>query len=648
MSQYTFKKISTVHPADEIINTMLSRTQRKTPTVIRRHYVISRIRKFYMRKVHYIRDQFTERFNMMLEEFPMVDDLHPFYAQLIGTLYNRDHYKIALGQIRVMVNLINKVGADYVKLLKYGDSLFRCKKLKKAAMGRMVTLVKKQADTLVYLEDVRQHLSRMPVIDPNDRTLLLCGCPNAGKSSFMNSVTRADVEVQPYAFTTKSLFVGHMDYNYLRWQVIDSPGLLDREFSEMNTIELQAMTALTHLKTCVIFFIDLSEMCDMTIEKQLNIFHCLEPTLTDKPMFMACNKSDIMTLERLEKEHPEKRAALRAMENKGIPLVEISTLTNAGVMELRNKACDKLLSMRINVKLHAKKAESVLNRVYVAVPESDGKPRPPCVPPKILANQAQNKFISKLKEVDPSVKLEADIEEEQGDQYLVDYNKNKDLENPEWKTDKIPRFINGKNIADFVDADFEKKLRTLLEEEKDREEAGFYDSDTDDETEQDRDFKRLAQKIKDRIIINNINKRLDSGTGIRPVSRASRPRTRERTTAALRSQFEGLGVDMSSTRKAEFTQTEKRPRSVSRDPSALPAKKLRLSESRARSASRPPRGDAGESDPVKREKLKTLLKSAMKRNQNKGSKHESDRHVYNLMPKHLFSGKRGIGSNSRR
>ena len=36
---------------------------------------------------------------------------------------------------------------------------------------------------------------------------------------FSLKVTRADVEVQPYAFTTKSLFVGHMDYKYLRWQV---------------------------------------------------------------------------------------------------------------------------------------------------------------------------------------------------------------------------------------------------------------------------------------------------------------------------------------------------------------------------------------------------------------------------------------------
>ena len=75
---------------------------------------------------------------------------------------------------------LRQVGEDYTKLLKYGDSLFRCKKLKKAALGRIVTIVKKQAQTFTYLEGVRQHLSRLPTIDPNDRTLLLCGCPNAG------------------------------------------------------------------------------------------------------------------------------------------------------------------------------------------------------------------------------------------------------------------------------------------------------------------------------------------------------------------------------------------------------------------------------------------------------------------------------------
>lgn len=36
---------------------------------------------------------------------------------------------------------------------------------------------------------MRQHLSRLPTIDPNTRTLLLCGYPNVGKSSFINKVS---------------------------------------------------------------------------------------------------------------------------------------------------------------------------------------------------------------------------------------------------------------------------------------------------------------------------------------------------------------------------------------------------------------------------------------------------------------------------
>ena len=33
----------------------------------------------------------------MLEEFPNIDDLHPFFADLLNVLYDKDHYKIALG-----------------------------------------------------------------------------------------------------------------------------------------------------------------------------------------------------------------------------------------------------------------------------------------------------------------------------------------------------------------------------------------------------------------------------------------------------------------------------------------------------------------------------------------------------------------------
>jgi GTPase SAR1 family protein len=60
----------------------------------------------------------------------------------------------------------------------------------------MCTLMKRQGPSLAYLEQVRQHMGRLPSIDPNTRSVLLCGYPNVGKSSMMNKLTKADVDVQ--------------------------------------------------------------------------------------------------------------------------------------------------------------------------------------------------------------------------------------------------------------------------------------------------------------------------------------------------------------------------------------------------------------------------------------------------------------------
>jgi nucleolar GTP-binding protein len=187
----------------------------------------------------------------------------------MNVLYDKDHYKLALGQLNTCRHLVQNIQKDYVKMLKYGDTLYRCKSLKRAALGRMMTLLKRQKASFGYLEEVRKHLSRLPSIDPNCLTLILTGYPNVGKSSFMNKITRANVDVQPYAFTTKSLFVGHMDYRYLRWQVIDTPGLLDHPLEDRNTIEMQAITALAHLHCCVLYFVDISEQCGYSLAQQV-------------------------------------------------------------------------------------------------------------------------------------------------------------------------------------------------------------------------------------------------------------------------------------------------------------------------------------------------------------------------------------------
>lgn len=51
---YNFKAVKVIPASSEMINIVLSKTQRKTPTVVHPGYAISRIRSFYMRKVFLI------------------------------------------------------------------------------------------------------------------------------------------------------------------------------------------------------------------------------------------------------------------------------------------------------------------------------------------------------------------------------------------------------------------------------------------------------------------------------------------------------------------------------------------------------------------------------------------------------------------
>lgn len=354
MPVYDLKRLAPVPSAGDLVDIVLMRTQRKTPTVVHPGYKITRIRSFYMRKVKFTQQTISERLGGIVGDFPRLDDVHPFHADLMSVLYDRDHYKLALGQLSTCKKLCETVTRDYVRLIKYADSLYRCKSLKVAALGRMMTLLKRQRASLAYLEEVRKHLSRLPALDPTARTLLICGFPNVGKSSFMNKVTRADVEVQPYAFTTKSLYVGHMDHRYLRWQVIDTPGILDHELEKRNVIEMQAVTALAHLPCAVLYFVDVSEQCGYTIAQQAGLFESIRALFADKQLVVVANKTDARKIEDLSEADRKLLDDMTAAHgtngpagDEGARMVEMSNVTEEGVADVKNLACDLLLASRV-------------------------------------------------------------------------------------------------------------------------------------------------------------------------------------------------------------------------------------------------------------------------------------------------------------
>ena len=52
--------------------------------------------------------------------------------------------------------------------------------------------------------------------------------------------------------------------------MIDTPGILDHALEERNSIEMQAVAALIHIRAVVLYILDVSEQCGHTLEEQVS------------------------------------------------------------------------------------------------------------------------------------------------------------------------------------------------------------------------------------------------------------------------------------------------------------------------------------------------------------------------------------------
>ncbi len=228
----------------------------------------------------------------VVRAFPNFENIDLFYRELLKIIVDIDYLKLSLSKITWASKKSHDLGREYIQKLRNSHNSIE---IQKEIFGRLSSILKSVDSELLYLIDVRNILKKLPDINPDMNTIIVAGYPNVGKSSFVSSITNAKIKIESYPFTTKSISVGHYSYNNLTYQVIDTPGLLDRPMKNRNKIELQSITALKYLKAVILIIIDPSETCGYSTDKQLNLVKEIKNHFFNSKIITISNKLDLLS-----------------------------------------------------------------------------------------------------------------------------------------------------------------------------------------------------------------------------------------------------------------------------------------------------------------------------------------------------------------
>ncbi|WP_049922060.1 NOG1 family protein [Halopiger djelfimassiliensis] len=224
-------------------------------------------------------------------DFEYEDDVHPFYYELADAIVDVDKLRQSLSEVMWASRKAREIHEEYQPRLRKTD-VDTARKHRKQAFARLADIVEQIDDELLYINEARNDLRDLPDIDPDEPTIVVAGYPNVGKSSFVNDVTSARGETASYPFTTKGIGVGHFERDHIRYQIVDTPGLLDRPPAERNEIESQAVSAIEHLADCMLVVLDPSGECGYPLASQLELRDSIAAQFEEIPVLTVANKTD--------------------------------------------------------------------------------------------------------------------------------------------------------------------------------------------------------------------------------------------------------------------------------------------------------------------------------------------------------------------
>lgn len=285
-------KIPTILTAEELIDRAFRKASKINIPPARTK--LDMLRQKNLAKIGSIADSMSSALEGYVKAFPDLEKLPTFYHDLIDLLLNIDQLKKSLGAIDWCAHQIEKISRKSRAGVKKSRNIREMDAAREEAYGRCASLVRQVSKDLEFLGKARERVRELPSIDPNMRTIVVAGAPNVGKSLLVTNLSTAKPKVASYPFTTKQITVGIITLGRKRYQIIDTPGLLDRPIEEKNEIELQAIIALRSLADLVLFIVDPTGTCGYPIEYQESLLSGIERLYPDIKIVMIENKADLM------------------------------------------------------------------------------------------------------------------------------------------------------------------------------------------------------------------------------------------------------------------------------------------------------------------------------------------------------------------
>lgn len=249
-------------------------------------------------------DTINATLSKIISGTPEIEELPEFYQDYIDIVVGVDQYKHSLGAVYWALSVLKQIQSQYTTKIKKSDSL-NAIPIRKEAFGRIASVVNRIEDELDFLDFCKRELKNMPNIDFNAVRVVIAGFPNVGKSTLLNNITDARPKVANYPFTTQGLQIGNYERNWRKYQIIDTPGLLDRSINDMNEIELNAIAALEHLGNIIIYIFDPSETSGFLMENQFLLYEEIK-NVFETPMICLFNKTDLLDDDSVIVEYSEK------------------------------------------------------------------------------------------------------------------------------------------------------------------------------------------------------------------------------------------------------------------------------------------------------------------------------------------------------